>query len=284
MKLFKITLLFLFFSKTMAATVAVTDLAYSNKVEGYIHTVDYHNDTKISASSRSRSSERAYAGAAADSYGAAAVAGYSGSSSSRSKFKASSNTDYHEYEHSYSYMEYGELRKFTGDIKGELIKSKNFQLVESKPAPIAKNELVYNIIARIKKGSFPNADYILFGRVSDMNFNESVYQAPNTNMNNQILGLTLVAEFSLINTKTYEVIAGFTATGEGSDLKIISPGTFAVPNRSLVIAQVSKSLGEDVLKQIEEQVFDKNSGQKDFDNRRNTVSEPIKPEGVTIFQ
>ena len=287
-----------FLNSASATTVAVTDLAYSNTVEGYIHTVDYHNDSYLSASSSSKSAqsgymgatERGYSAAAADGYGAAAASGYSGSAvagynssaSSKSKLTASSNTDYHEYEHSYSYVEYGELRKFTGDIKGELIKSRNFQLVQSKPAPIAKDESVYNIIARIKKGSFPNADYVLFGRVSDMNFNESVYQVSNS-MSNQILGLTLVAEFSLINTKTYEVIASFTATGDGQDTKILTPGTFAAPNRALVIGQVSKSLGEDVLKQIDSQVFDRISttGNKQTDPAYNIP--PIQQEGVVVF-
>jgi hypothetical protein len=293
-----------FANTATAATVAVTDLAYSNTVEGYIHTIDYHNDSHLAASSSSKSAasgymgatERGYGAIAADGYGGgaavggysgAAVAGYSASASAKSKVNASSNTDYHEYEHSYSYVEYGELRKFTGDIKGELIKSRNFQLVQSKPAPIARDESVYNIIARIKKGSFPNADYVLFGRVSEMNFNDSVYQV-SSSMNNQILGLTLVAEFSLINTKTYEVIASFTSTGEGQDTKILTPGTYAVPNRALVVARVSKSLGEDVLKQIDSQVFDNvPSGRINSGNEQAAPLDPeipIKPQGVVVFQ
>lgn len=294
---------FAFIGSATAATVAVTDLAYSNTVEGYIHTVDYHNDSHISASSSSKSAasgymgatERGYGAIATDGYSAAAVGGYSGaavagysaSASEKSKLNASSNTDYHEYEHSYSYVEYGELRKFTGDIKGELIKSRNFQLVQSKPAPIARDESVYNIIARIKKGSFPNADYVLFGRVSEMNFNDGVYQVSN-NMNNQILGLTLVAEFSLINTKTFEVIASFTATGDGQDTKIISPGRFTAPNRALVVARVSKSLGEDVLKQIDSQVFGNMSTEVGYGENRQADSlnpgSPVKSEGLVIFQ
>jgi hypothetical protein len=35
-------------------------------------------------------------------------------------------------------------------------------------------------------------------------------------------GLQLLADFSLINTKTYEIKAAFSAQGEGNDTKILS--------------------------------------------------------------
>jgi hypothetical protein len=257
MKIFTVFFVGFFFAiSVMAKSIAVTVLAYSERIEEYIHTVDYHNTSKLSASSSSKASASGYRGAAVDGYGgAAAVAGYAASASSKSKLNATSETDYHEYEHSFSYVEYGELKKFTGDIRGELINSHQFTLTQSRPAPTKKNEAVYDIIARIKKGDFSNADYVLFGRLSDMSFNDSVYQVDNS-MSNVILSLTLVAEFSLINTKTYQVVASFSAKGDGQDTKIITNGTYAAPNRPAVISQVSKSLGQDVFRQIEEQVLD----------------------------
>jgi hypothetical protein len=280
-----------FVSPVMGKSIAVTDLAYSERLEEYIHTVDYHNTTKIAASSSSKAAASGYAGAAVDGYGGgAAVAGYAASSSSKSKLNASSKTDYHEYEHNFSYVEYGELKKFTGDIKGELINSRQFTLTQAKPAPTKRNEAVYDIIARIKKGDFAHADYVLFGRLNEMSFSDSTYQVSDS-MTNIILSLTLTAEFSLINTKNYQVIASFTATGDGQDTKIITPGTYAEPNRPKVIALVSKSLGQDVFRQIEEQVFDQVSGEpigrsSNFDSQSNNGIEPPpqKPKGVTVFQ
>jgi hypothetical protein len=277
----------LFASPVFAKSIAVTDLAYSETLQEYIHDVDYHNSEKVSASASSNSKARDYWGAASNDYSEAETAGSSSSESSRSRLNASSKTDFHEHEHRFSYVKYGELKKFTGDIKGALINSHQFTLQQAKPAPTKKDESVYNIIARIKKGDFPKADYVLFGRVSEMNFNDSTYQVDG-GMINSILSLTLTAEFSLINTKTYEVKASFSAVGDGQDTKVLSPGTYAEPNRAAVVSQVSKSLGQDVFRQIEEQVFDDYSGSQNqnFDSRQNPNAMPPleKPQGVTVFQ
>jgi hypothetical protein len=238
MKKWFLILFVLIATSAEAAKVAVTDLTYSQRVSGYIHIVDYHNTNHVNASSQS-----AYSGNM-----------YGGGGSAQSHVSGGSSTDYFELEHSYTYIEYGELRKFVADIKGEMIKSRSFQLVQAKPVTNDKTESIYDIIDRIKKGYYPNADYVLFGTVSDINFADNYYQAANSNVNTNTFNLTLIAEFSLINTKTYEVIAAFSATGEGNDTKIISPGTHSTPNRARVVSDVSKSLGIDVIHQLDEQV------------------------------
>jgi hypothetical protein len=107
-------------------------------------------------------------------------------------------------------------------------------------------------------------------------------------MTNAMLNLTLTAEFSLINTKNYQVIASFSAMGEGQDTKVLSPGSYAAPNRGAVVSQVSKSLGQDVFKQIQAQVFGQVSGEQNINSnspQTNDVIEPPphKPKGVTTF-
>lgn len=265
---------FMFVNPVMAKSIAVTDLAYSETIQDYVHTVDYHNTNKLSGSA---SNENHY------------FDDYENSSSSKNKFNASGKTDFHEYEHNFSYIEYGELHKFTGDIKGELIKSGEFKVVQAKTAPMKKNESVYDIIKRIKKGDFPHADYVLFGRVSELSFNDGTYQVDG-NMMNSTLNLTLTAEFSLINTKNYEIIASFSATGDGQDTKILSVGTQATPNRAAVVSQVSKNLSVDVFRQLEQQVFEHYSnetmGNSNFDTRQNNGIEPPpqKTQGVVVFE
>lgn len=244
-----------FASPVFAKSVAVTDLAYSDTIEQYVYTVDYKNSSK--------------------------------SSEALNHSNESNKTDYHESERNFSYIEYGELKRFTGDIKGQLINSHQFKLVQAKSAPTKKEESVYNIIARIKKGDFPKADYVLFGRLSDLSFNSNTYQA-NDNMDSVVLNMTLTAEFSLINTRTYEITASFSATGEGQDTKLLSAGMYAEPNRAAVVSQVSKNLGQDVFRQIEEQVFDQYSSEsnQNYEPRQNNDIEPPpqKMQGVTVFE
>ena len=226
-------------TNAFAFKVAVTDLTYSERVEGYIHVVDYHNKSKINASSSERYHDNLN----------------SSSGSSRDSLSASSQTDFFEYEQNYSFIELGELRKFTGDIKGEMIKSGSFQLIQAKPVTKIKDETIYDIIGRIKKGYYPGADYVLFGTVSDIDFSNDVYQAQGNGRPTatESFTLTLTAEFSLVNTKNYQVIASFSATGQGTNTKIQSEGTYAKPNRAQVVSEVSKTLGQDVIKQLLEQ-------------------------------
>ena len=154
-----------------------------------------------------------------------------------------------------------------------------------KIAKPVKQPDVKDIIARIKKGEFPGADYVLFGTVSDIDFRQDVNELANTDSYSAILGLTLVADFSLINTRTYEVKAAFSAMGEGQDVKILSGSNVAVPNRSKVIMEVSKTLGEDVARQLQEQ-FDP-SVKRSSSSRRGSYSSEVneqKSEEVMILK
>jgi hypothetical protein len=242
--------LFFLSAPVVADTIAVPDLVYSERIQGYIHTVDYQNKSRVNAASSSAFA--AHSSAAASEYGAAASAGYAGASSS--KLRASSETEYHEFEASYSYLETGDLTKFTGDIRGEIRKANRFILTDFKPTPL-NSDIAYDVIGKIKKGFYPGANYVLFGTVAEMTPYQNTYTPSGSSMVNLTYGLTLVAQFRVINTKTFQDIASFSATGEGSDTKIISYGTLAEPNRALIMRDVSKSLGEDVIKQLNEQAF-----------------------------
>ena len=207
------------FSAQAAPKVAVTDLAYQERVEQYIHIV--------SAQSTHR-----------ESY-----------------YSASGSSSYNEIEATYSYIEQGELRKFTGDIKGEILRTGMFQLVQGTPYTASSKGDVYDVIKRIKAGNFKGADYVLFGTVSDIDFTRDVTELANTDSHSAVLGLTLVADFSLINTRTFEITSAFTAMGEGQDTKLVNGRDIKVSlNRPRVVRDVSKALGEDVAAQLSQQL------------------------------
>ncbi|MCU1762530.1 penicillin-binding protein activator LpoB [Pseudomonas sp. 14P_8.1_Bac3] len=207
------------FSLQAAPKVAVTDLAYQERVEQYIHIA--------SAQSNHR-----------ESY-----------------YSASGSSSYNEIEATSSYIEQGELRKFTGDIKGEILRTGMFQLVQGTPYTAASKGDVYDVIKRIKAGNFKGADYVLFGTVSDIDFNRDINELANTDSYSAVLALTLVADFSLINTRTFEITSAFTAMGEGQDTKLLNHRDIRVSlNRPRVVRDVSKALGEDVAAQLSQQL------------------------------
>lgn len=208
-----------------APKVAVTDLAYEERVNEYIRVVSAQQQAQATG------------------------------------FSASASASYQEFEGTYSYIDRGELRKFTGDIKGEILKSRMFQLIQGKPYTAKENEGLYDVISRIKQGHFQGADYVLFGTLSDIDFREDFNDIANTDSYSKVLGLTLVADFSLINTRTYEISSAFTAMGEAQDTKLVNGHDVRVtPNRGRVIREVSKSLGEDVAAQLQQQLIDQSQG------------------------
>jgi curli biogenesis system outer membrane secretion channel CsgG len=178
----------------------------------------------------------------------------------------------------YNYMEQRELGSFTNDIKGSLLKGTNFRLIQGKTfdagmsqhskaeqvlhqvktgklaAPVRQPE-VKDIIARIRKGEFNGADFVLFGTLSTIQFRDSLSPLQGTTSATRQFSLDLLADFSLINTKTYEIKAAFSAQGAGNDSKILSNrGDIAPPNRAKVMRETSQSLGMNVFEQIADQL------------------------------
>lgn len=206
------------FASQAAPKVAVTDLAYEERVREYIHVINASEQARVSGSS------------------------------------ASADSSYREIEATYSYLERGELKKFTGDIKGEILKSGQFQLIQGKPYG-KDNHGLHDIIGRIRNGDFNGADYVLFGTLSDLDFRQDLNAIQYSDNYSKVFGLTLVAEFSLIDTRTLEIISAFSAMGEGLDTKLVSAADGRItPNRGRVIRDVSLSLGADVARQLQQQL------------------------------
>ncbi|MCL2589930.1 MAG: penicillin-binding protein activator LpoB [Betaproteobacteria bacterium] len=219
------------FAQAREVKIAVTSLAYEEKVQEYFRTVDATSKSSVRAASHETDFSR------------------------REAMKGERSSTYSSYEGTYSYIERGELRKFTADIKGELLKTGYLRVTEGKPYTAKDMEKLYDIVDRIKKGMYPGADYVLFGTVSSIQFREEANPILNTDTVSYTLSLELVGDFSLISTKTFEVKAAFSAMGEGQDTKLVtSAGANIVLNRGKVISEVSKSLGVDVIRQVEEQI------------------------------
>lgn len=149
----------------------------------------------------------------------------------------------------------GELKKFVSNVKGEMLKSGYYRVFQGKSLNKKDTDNLFDIISRIKEGYFKGADYVLFGMVSSIEFRDENSLIMGSDTVSHILSLELVADFNLIDTETYEIKAAFSAMGEGKDVKLLSTsrGGKIAPNRSKVISDVSKSLGRDVARQLEEQ-------------------------------
>lgn len=234
--------------------IAVTDLSYEEKVKEYFQYFEAREKHNNSSSSSARFRDSANSS--------------SGSESERSSSRGESSVV--AASGSITVIERGELRKFTADIKGELLKSGAYRLVQGKPWTQQNTEKLYDIIARIKQGYYPGADYVLFGSINNVEFRQEANPIQGSNAVSYSLALELVAEFSLINTKTYEIKAAFSAMGEGSDTRLVNAaGTRIVLNKSRVMQEVSRSLGDAVASEMEAQ-FNPAASTRASRNSRNT--------------
>ena len=228
------------------ARIAVTDLAYTQAVAEYFEAGTFKESANVQANRFSASGSYQASG----TY----VAG------------------------SYSYMEQRELGSFTNDIKGALLKIPGFRLIQSKafdagaPQPTKAEQAlsqlkngkvatpvrqpqVKDIIARIQKGEFKGADFVLFGTLSHIAFNDQFSPLQGTTSATMQYGLELLADFSLINTKTYAIKSAFSAQGSGNDTKILSNrGDILPPNRAKVMRETSQSLAVSVYEQLVSQL------------------------------
>lgn len=216
--------------------IAVTDLSYDEKVREHFQNFEYKG--KDSHNRSSHSSDNSSSGRSSDH------------DSGNSEVSIKSSDEYK------TTIERGELRKFTADVKGELIKA-GYKLVQGKPWTQKDTENLYDIIERIKQGYYPGADYVLFGSINNVEFNVDDAPIQGSDAFSHKLSFSLVAEFSLISTRTYEISAAFSAMGEGSDMKMSKAAaegearrTHLTLNRSKVVQEVSRSLGAAVAQEI----------------------------------
>ncbi len=191
------------------------------------------------------------------------------------------------YEDRISDIDRGEFRKFTSNIKNSIQKSGRFELIHGRPsADPRSNENINATIGRIKNGMYPGADYVLFGRINSIEFRQETNPIDNTNTVSHTLNLELVGEFSLINTKTLKIKSSFSAPGAGADVKMLtSRGGNVVLNRNKVISETGKSLGDEVARQLEEELTGGYSGTDNSADRggSNLRPDPAREE-VIIFK
>ena len=269
-----------------APKIAVTDLAYAQRVSEYFEASTYQRSSQMSAQGSQGGSH---------SHG---MYGGGGSYSGQQSMQASEQASGTFVAGRYSYIEQRELRGYTNDIKGALLQGTYFKLVQGRgfdggaPQP-SKAEQVLNqvqggkmaqpvrqpdvkaIITRIQKGEFKGADYVLFGVISSIDFTDALSPLQGTTSATRQYGLQLLADFSLINTKTYEIKAAFSAQGAGNDTKILSVrGDIAPPNRAKVMKETSVSLAQDVYQQLTQQL-----GYTDANLSRGVRPEPPPMQG-----
>ena len=154
------------------------------------------------------------------------------------------------------HAEYGQLRSFSAAIRGLLIKSGYKVVLSNTAVPMTnQGDDYFQIVERIKSGEFNGADYVMFGVLGEMSFTDNVDDIPGTKSTSQQIGLDLIVDFSLIDTKTYQIVASFLAEGNGKEVRIDGKGNGFKPSMAKLMKQASNTLAQDVAKHLADQNF-----------------------------
>ena len=153
-------------------------------------------------------------------------------------------------------INYGEIRGLSGPIKGMLIKS-GYKVVQGKPNVERpdQNDDYFDIVKRIKAGDFEGADYVLYGVLSGLNQNAHYAPIIGSSSSMAINELDIAIDFSLIDTKSYQVVASFVALGSATDNRIDGQAEGYKPNFAKMMPHLSTNLAENVAYHLGSQDF-----------------------------
>ena len=155
-----------------------------------------------------------------------------------------------------SKMEYGELRYLANPIRGLLIKS-GYKVVQAKPTVAMPNQgdEYFDIVKRIKVGDFGDANYVLYGVMTEVSMTDNVDDIPGTKSSSQQVAFEVTVDFHVVDTQTNQIVASFIASGEGKEVRIDGKDNNFKPSMAKLMKLASLDLAEDVRKNLAAQNF-----------------------------
>jgi hypothetical protein len=155
-----------------------------------------------------------------------------------------------------SKMEYGELRYLANPIRGLLIQS-GYKVVQAKSTVAMPNQgdEYFDIVQRIKAGDFPDANYVLYGVLTEVSVTDNADDIPGTRSSSQQVTLEVTVDFNVVDTQTNQIIASFIASGDGKEVRIDGKDNNFKASKAKLMKLASLDLAEDVRKNLAAQNF-----------------------------
>ena len=175
---------------------------------------------------------------------------------------------------------------FSAAVRGALLKSKQFTVVDATPTIETWQNNKKDILSIIKKMDMVSSstspiinseytvknnsesaikvesatatnqpDYILIGYLDGISSYENRNPIMGTNKTSAIYSIDVSVDYKLVNTKTKQIIAAFTAAGHGGEVKLLNdPDQEVNYNIPKLIKDASDSLASDVMDNLTSQI------------------------------
>mgnify|MGYP000001618464 CR=1 FL=1 len=153
-------------------------------------------------------------------------------------------------------VSYSEVRGLNADIKRALITA-GYKVIQPAPNVAAKeneDDSFFGLKKRILNGDFHDAEFVLHGTVVSVDSRATTDHIQGTSDFSYKLENAIIAEFTLINTETMQVVASFTAMGSGQDMYLGKANAQYVPNMNRINKDLLSSFSQDAQKKLLDQL------------------------------
>jgi hypothetical protein len=185
-------------------------------------------------------------------------------------------------------IEYSELIGMSGEVRGALLQS-GFQLTQTRPVIARPDETheFFDIVRRIREGEFENADYVLFGVIGLVQNRVVNDPIPNTTKFTKKTEVSMLVDYSLVDTYTLIVKSAFTANVLANDTRLMDLNSPAYPpDIARMMGDISKKLSNQVTQRMTEQNFIERKVTESLPMDKEQLQKRLKiePNSIQIFR
>ncbi|MEY4264595.1 MAG: hypothetical protein RL373_1163 [Pseudomonadota bacterium] len=272
--------------------IAVPDLAYKKEVRSFFYfegaSAQSNRQSSISRSSSPNDNrERAYAdGMQTGSFVTKTDRGMN--LNFDSSVASSSSSNYVKTFGEQIQIEYSELIGMSGEVRGALLQS-GFQLTQTRPVIARPDETheFFDIVRRIREGEFENADYVLFGVIGLIQNRVVNDPIPNTTKFTKKTEVSMLVDYSLVDTYTLVVKSAFTANVLANDTRLMDFNSPTYPpDVARMLGDISKKLSTQVTQRMTEQNFIERKVTESLPIDKEQLQKRLKiePNSIQIFR
>ncbi|MBJ7475040.1 MAG: hypothetical protein JHD24_08045 [Polynucleobacter sp.] len=272
--------------------IAVPDLAYKKEVRSFFYfegaSAQSNRQSSISRSSSPNDNrERAYAdGMQTGSFVTKTDRGMN--LNFDSSVASSSSSNYVKTFGEQIQIEYSELIGMSGEVRGALLQS-GFQLTQTRPVIARPDETheFFDIVRRIREGEFENADYVLFGVIGLIQNRVVNDPIPNTTKFTKKTEVSMLVDYSLVDTYTLVVKSAFTANVLANDTRLMDFNSPTYPpDIARMLGDISKKLSTQVTQRMTEQNFIERKVTESLPIDKEQLQKRLKiePNSIQIFR
>jgi len=272
--------------------IAVPDLAYKKEVRSFFYfegaSAQSNRQSSISRSSSPNDNrERAYAdGMQTGSFVTKTDRGMN--LNFDSSVASSSSSNYVKTFGEQIQIEYSELIGMSGEVRGALLQS-GFQLTQTRPVIARPDETheFFDIVRRIREGEFENADYVLFGVIGLIQNRVVNDPIPNTTKFTKKTEVSMLVDYSLVDTYTLVVKSAFTANVLANDTRLMDFNSPTYPpDIARMLGDISKKLSTQVTRRMTEQNFIERKVTESLPIDKEQLQKRLKiePNSIQIFR